>query len=143
MKRTLYRLSAVLLASAAFACSNGNAILGPTYFQPSRISVRDFVADPENPTPGTPVHVHFRLERDGNGTAPIYWTVHLVERPSEGGTLSRTSGGPVTSGATVDLDYHAPDAPTVAYLSIFPSSVAGTDTGDGTGDWLTMPITVH
>jgi hypothetical protein len=144
MKRTLCRLSALLLACAAGACTNGNATLGPTYFQPARITVQDFALDPPNPAPGTPTHVRFRLVRDGgDGKAPIYWTAHLVERPSEGGTLSSASGGPLMSGATVDIDYRAPDAPTVAYLSIFPSSVAGADTGDGTGDWLTMPITVH
>jgi hypothetical protein len=142
-KRTLCRLAALLLAFAAVACTNGNATLGPTYFQPARITVRDFSADPAQATLGTPVHITFRLVREGGDTAPIYWTAHLVERPSEGGTLSRLSGGPLASGATVELDYQAPDAATVAYLSIFPSSVSGTDTGDGTGDWLTMPITVH
>jgi hypothetical protein len=140
LRALLTVLTLTLLGSVA--CTSGTAGLGPTYFQPSRITVQDFSVQPAEPAAGVPVRIQFRLVRAGDDGSPIYWTSHLIERPAIGGTLSRFSGGPVASGSAIEIVYTT-DAPTVAYVSIYPASVAGKETGDGSGDWISMPIRVR
>jgi len=101
--------------------------------------VQDFRTTPADPAAGDTVRIQFRLVRAGDDGSPIYWTSHLLERPEIGGTLSSLAGGPVASGALVEMVYTA-TAPTVAYVSIYPASVPGAQIGDGSGDWISMPI---
>ena len=135
-------LLTVLTLVGSVACTSGTASLGPTYFQPARITVQDFSIQPAEPAAGVPVRIQFRLVRAGDDGSPIYWTSHLIERPDIGGTLSRFAGGPVSSGAPIEIVYTT-GAPTLAYISIYPASIAGKETGDGSGDWMSMPIRVR
>ena len=123
-------------------CTSGPLSGPPTYFQPSRISVQDLRVDPAVPTPGSPARVTFRLVRAGDDGSPVYWTGHLVERPSAGGSLSALSGGPLPSGALVEVTY-TPAGRTAAFLSIYPSSTPGTTIGDGSGDWRSLTVEVR
>jgi hypothetical protein len=142
---TILRLRRLFVISTLFstaACTPGTALLGPTYFQPSRITVQDFTVTPAEPKAGELVRIQFRLVRAGDDGSPLFWTSHLVERPEIEGTLSNVAGGPVTSGTEIEILY-TPSAATMAYLSIYPASVAGAKTGDGSGDWISMPIRVQ
>lgn len=123
-------------------CTTGPLSGPPTFFQPSRITVQDLRLEPAAPSPGSPVRVSFRLVRAGDDGSPIYWTCHLVERPSAGGVLSALSGGPAASGGLVEITY-LPAGPTAAILSVYPSSTPGTATGDGSGDWRSVTIEVR
>jgi hypothetical protein len=142
MTRPFARIFTVLAALIAVACTSGMTSVGPTYFQPSRITVQDLIVEPAVGTAGQPVHIRFRLVRAGDDGAPIYWTSHLLERPAVGGALARLSGGPLRSGASIDLVY-APTEPTLAYVSIYPASTADAVIGDGSGDWVSLPISVR
>jgi hypothetical protein len=132
----------VTTALSTLGCTSGTANVGPTFFQPARITVQDFSVEPAEPVAGVPAQIRFRLVRAGSDGAPIYWTAHLLERPEIGGKLSRAAGGPTTSGALVEIVYIA-NAPTLAYVSIYPASSPGAEIGDGSGDWITMPIRVR
>ena len=96
---------------------------------------------PAAPSSGSSAAIRFRLVRNNDDGSPIYWTAYFLERPAGGGTLSATSGGPVSSGAVVELVYK-PAAPTTAAVTIYPASIPGRPNGDGSGDWRSFAIEV-
>jgi hypothetical protein len=137
------RRAAVLgLALALGACSGG----GPTgarqpFFAFSRIHVQDLIVTPSPSVPGVPTRIRFRLVRSGDLEAPIYWASHLLERPAAGGSLSATSGGPIASGTEIALEYAVGTA-TTAVITLYPASIGGVATGDGSGDWRSFTVEV-
>jgi len=133
-------LGGLLLVQAA--CSGqGPAGASQPFFNPDRITVQDLALEPRAPVPGAASPIRFRLVRTGGAGAPIYWTAYFLERPDAGGRLSAVSGGPVASGALVELAY-VPAGATTAFVTLYPSSTPGTPTGDGTGDWRSFTIEV-
>jgi hypothetical protein len=137
------RLLAVAGSAAAVSgCASdvptggGNALL-----LASRITVQDLGVEPAQAVAGTSATIRFRLLRNVGGDAPIYWRATLVERPAGNGALSAVSGGPVRSGATIEIAYAA-STPTTAFVTIVPASREAGPTGDGSGDWRSFTIDV-
>ena len=114
---------------------------GQPFFNPDRITVQDLAVEPQPAVAGAPSRIRFRLVRTADAGTPIYWTAYVLERPDASGRLSTLSGGPVASGSIVELAYTAPRA-TTAFVTVYPSSTAGTPNGDGTGDWRSFSIEV-
>jgi hypothetical protein len=130
-------------AVAAEGCAQGVPTSpNQPFLYPSRITVEDLSVTPSAATAGSPAVIRFRLVRAGDDGSPVYWTAYLLERPSAGGALSTSAGGPVSSGAVLDLTY-LPVGPTVAFITLYPSSTPGAATGDGSGDWRSFSIEVH
>lgn len=137
------RLAGLLLCLGCIGACSGVPSSGTNQplFLLSRISVQDLAVVPGTGIPGATTHIRFRLVRSGDDGSPIYWTSYFMEAPARGGALSRSSGGPVASGSTVDIEY-TPTGPTTAFLTVYPASKAGQKTGDGSGDWQSFTIPV-
>jgi hypothetical protein len=132
-----------LLAGGATGCARGvPTSASQPFFYPSRITVQDLSVTPNVVAVGSPARIRFRLVRAGDDGSAIYWTAYLLERPSAGGALSATAGGPVASGDTLETVY-TPAAPTVAFITLYPSSTPDKTTGDGSGDWRSFSIQVR
>jgi hypothetical protein len=137
------RLIGIVVLLACAACS-GRVPTGTSthpLFLPSRVTVADFTMAPISSIAGSPTLIRFRLVRLDDDGSPIYWTTHFLETPTRGGSLSATSGGPVSSGSTIELVYTPAEA-TTAFLTIYPASTANQKTGDGSGDWRAVTIKV-
>jgi hypothetical protein len=131
-----------LLLSAGACSSVPPSGTNQPLFLLSRISVQNLAVVPTTGVPGAPVDIRFSLVRSGDDGSPIYWTAYFMESPARGGALSRTSGGPLASGAVVDLIYTPADS-TTAFVTIYPSSSPGQKNGDGSGDWQSFTIPVR
>ena len=146
--RCSLRSRGVVVAAVSWLVGAGGCARGvPTsasqpFLYPSRITVQDLSITPRVAAAGSPALIQFRLVRTGDDGSPIYWTTHLLERPAAGGSLSSSSGGPVSSGDTLEIVYSAA-GPTVAFITLYPSSTPGTTTGDGSGDWRSFSIQVR
>jgi hypothetical protein len=132
---------AVVVGALAACSSQGPSGASQPFFNPDRITVQDLAVEPSPAAPGSPSQIRFRLVRTADPDAPIYWTAYFLERPDAGGRLSALSGGPVRSGAVVQLAY-VPAAVTTAFVTVYPASAPGLATGDGSGDWRSFTIEV-
>jgi hypothetical protein len=142
-RRRLQRFAALALVPILTAACSGQTPAGVSqpFLNPERITIQDLLIAPSPAASGAPTRIRFRLVRNGDVNAPIYWSAHLFEQPAVGGKLSDVSGGPIVSGGNVELTYLA-GAATTAIVSLYPSSTAGASTGDGSGDWRSITIVV-